>query len=169
MAKNSSYNVQGAVVREFRGQRFFSTSKKGTTIQKAEDLEDVIKEDVEMPGLEGVKSAKNMHVILVSSFTKYRGCYKCRSKLEFEDGVGKCTKCSAVQGEDAAKLCYMAVMTVDATDSGNRMELRAYDKVLGDIAGVPVDEVTPKSLIKATKFGITYQDGIIRSIRRETM
>ena len=57
----------------------------------------------------------------------------------------------------------------DATDSGNRMELRAYDKVLGDIAGVPVDEVTPKSLIKATKCGITYQDGIIRSIRRETM
>ena len=112
MAKNSSYNVQGAVVREFRGQRFFSTPKKGTTIQKAEDLEDVIKEEVEMPGLEGVKSAKNMHVLLVSSFTKYRGCYKCRSKLEFEDGVGECTKCSAVQDEDAAKLCYMAVMTV---------------------------------------------------------
>ena len=168
MTKNNSYHVRYAVVREFRGQRFFSTSKKGTTIQKAEDLGDVIKGEVEMPGLKGVKSAKNVQVLLVSSFTSYHGCYKCRSKLEFEDGVGECTKCSAVQSEDAAKLCYMAVMTIDAKESGKQMELRAYDKVLGDIAAVPIDEITPKSLIKAAKFGITYQDGIIGSVCLET-
>ena len=51
---NNLYNVQKAVsVGEFHGHylEFFSALKKGTTIQKAEDMEDEVKEEVEMLGL----------------------------------------------------------------------------------------------------------------------
>ena len=36
------------------------------------------------------------------------------------------------------RCCYMAIKTVDAIEGGKRMELRAQDIVLGDIAGVLV-------------------------------
>ena len=55
MQAGCSYTAYGAMVREFHGQRFLSTSKQGTCIKKAAPLENVMEEEIVVPVQEMVE------------------------------------------------------------------------------------------------------------------
>lgn len=168
MQAGCSYTVSGVMVRKYRRQRFLSTSKQGTSINKATPLENVMEKEIVVPDAGNDKTVNNVHVVGVSILGSYLGCFKCRSKIIFDtDGLGECSKCNLFQAQGTAKQCTVAVLTVDLGDGNNMLELRAYDQVLASIAGTSTDLITAKSLIKAPGFDLTYYDHIIRSVHRE--
>jgi len=153
------------MVREFRGQRFLSTSKQGTCIKKATPLENVMEEEIVVPDAGNCRTVKNVRVVGVSILGTDLGCLKCRSKIIFDTHVLiECSKCNLFQAQGTAKECTVAVLTVESGDGNNTLELRAYDQVLASIAGTSADVVPAKSLLKGLRFDLIH---IIRSVRRE--
>lgn len=150
MQAGCSYTVCGAMVREFHGQIFLSTSRQRTCIKKASPLENVM-EEIVVPDAGNGRTVKNVRVLGVSILGMYLGCLKCRSKIIFDtNGLGECSKCNLFQAQGTAKECTVAVLTVESGDGNNMLELRAYDQVAGTCA----DVVTAKSLIKALRFNL---------------
>ena len=158
MLVGHSYSVCGVAVRLYGNQRFFSTSKKGSVIKEIEALGDVKEEGVEEPVFENTSTMKNVRVVTVEKLDKYRGCYKCRSKLSFEDGAAECPKCFVVQSESGAKDCYIGCLGIQGDGESRRMKLSAYEKVLSNTAGLPIEELTARDLIIAPPFEVTYRD-----------
>ena len=79
------------------------------------------------------------------------------SKIIFDTHVLiECSKCNLFQAQGTAKECTVAVLTVESGDGNNTLELRAYDQVLGSIAGTSADVVPAKSLLKALRFDLIY-------------
>lgn len=76
MQAGCSYTVCGAMVREFRGQIFLSTSKQWTFIKKATPLENVM-EEIVVPDAGNGRTVKNVRVLGVSILGMYLGCLKC--------------------------------------------------------------------------------------------
>ena len=70
-----------------------------------------------------------------------------------------------MQCEEDGKPFQVASLIVDS--DGERLDLRAYDKVLANIAEVTLDHITARVLLRSRRFNITYQDGVIRSVKRE--
>jgi hypothetical protein len=170
MQLNQSYHLKNVTVREFRDKKFLSTSKYGTTINTIEDIGDVYTGNPENPQTDGdLRHLSNIKIIGVRNFSTYSACFKCGGKVnidEDDEETGECVKCTMVQCISECRKNATALLTLK-TGVGESTMLRAFDKVLLDIAEKPdVDNITPKILLKAKPFEIHFQDGIIRSISR---
>jgi len=151
MEVGCSYKLSDVMVREFRGQKFLSTSKKGTTIQKVEPLECVVEGNITLPSTPKFESAKNVKVMGVSSLMTYSSCLKCRGKVTFDDDVGECSKCGLVQCGESGKESSMGVLILSSAEGDFKKELRAYDQVLFCIAGLNKDESEKLTRLQALK------------------
>ena len=145
---------------------FFTTAARSTVIHCTEEEVEVMDEAaITLPLDDQYETVTKVRVVGVSSLGSFRGCIKCSSKVLYDDGIGECPKCSLVQLEEDGKTCYMGSLIVDI--GGKRVDVRAYDQVLADIAGVGAECVTAKGLLKCGCFDMVYKDGIIRSAKRK--
>ena len=109
-----------------------------------------------------------VRIIGIDRLDGYDGCLKCNSKVVDEEveEFGECVKYKMLQSLDECKKVLTAQVIVKS-GSGGRLTLRAFERVIVDIAEKPASEITPKVLMKAKPFRMYYSDGIIRSISRK--
>ena len=70
--------------------------------------------------------------------------------------------------EENSSTCYIAKLTCTLQIPDRKLiDLHAFDKILQTIAGVALTDLQPKHLLKAKQFGVTFHDGVIRSVCRE--
>ena len=172
MEEGKSYHVQNVSIREFMGNKFVSTSIKGSLIEAIPDIGKVIDTQAQeemSAGPTRTKYIKNVKVVGVQKFDTYTACLKCKGKVMMDDKdeeIGECAKCKTVQCiSEGDNLAAMATLILKP-ESAKPITLRAFDGVLKKIADVRDAPVTLKSLLKARPFAIQYDNGIIQSIRR---
>ena len=171
MVVDESYKLCGVMVREFRGKKFLSTSKENCSIEVIGDIgavEEGDSEDESVLGSGNTVPLKNVRVVGVSLLDTYSGCIKCAAKLlpDSEDpDLGTCVKCNIMQCMDDSKTELTAQIMIRIC-SGGLIPLRAFGKIVQDIAQKSGDQITKASLLKAKPFNIVHKDGIIRSVTR---
>lgn len=171
--ESKSYRLSGMMVREFRGRKFLSTSKENSTIELTSDIGEVAEESGEESSTTDAAGpsqcrVRDVRVVGVMHLDRYRGCLKCKTKLVPDDDdpdLANCPKCNMLQCLDAGRQGLSAQFLVES--GGEKLPLRAFGKVVEDIAQKPADEVTMGSLLKAKSFTMVHMDGIIQSISRK--
>ena len=164
MEENKSYQLHNVTIREFSGKKILSTSKNGSTIKAINDLDNVeVLIDDDSRNDNTVQHLKNVRIVGVQKLDAYYQCLKCAAKVTKDDDMGECLRCSMVQ---SLSDCHKGVMAcVIVKSENNTLTLRVFDKVITAIMDNQ-REVTPRELLRARPFGMHFQDGIIRSIRR---
>lgn len=172
-----SYHLSGMIVREFRGHKFLSTSIDHTSdIVAIDDIGEVSETDIysgEDSGGDAGRSVQrrvcDARVVGVLNLDRYPGCLKCNTKLipcEDDAELGHCQKCDMTQFVDSGKSGLNVQLLVEG--GGEKVTLRAFGKVVENIADKPAADVSTSSLLKAMPFNMTHVDGIIQSINRKT-
>ncbi len=167
--EQKSYKLGGMVVREYRGQKFLSTSKEKSHIELIEDIGEVQSGDEEEEESVGSRShIKNARILGVLEKNWYCGCLKCGAKVladDEEDDIGKCVKCQMTQCiEGCQKQLSVRVVIGDGSE---HLTLCAFGQVVLDIVEKSmVDEVSERVLLKAKPFCFVHHGGIIQSISR---
>ena len=171
MEEEGSYRLGGLMVRELRKQKFLSTSKQSSIIEKISDIGDVEEGDSDEGGSSGDNfpgTLHNVRVVRVVALEKYSGCIKCTAKVttdEDDPELGKCVNCGMLQCIDTASQQLRAQLMIKGV--GNILTLRAFGKVVESIAQKPAEDVTMAVLLKAAAFDVVHRDGIVRSITRK--
>lgn len=165
-----SYKLTGVMVREYRGNKFLSTSKEGSIIEEIDDIGDVVEveddatssSNIRMPS----KWMKDARVIGVNYLDKYYRCVKCRGKVnsEGDEEFGQCSKCHMTQCLLGLEMDVSVQLIIKSVNGS--VTLRAFGKVIKDIVEKPSTEVTERELLKAKKFDAVYSEGIVQSIVR---
>lgn len=169
MEEGKCYRLNGVMVREFRKKKFLSTAKENCKIEMIDDIGvvDDLESGDEGNVEEGLKH-NNVRVAGVETLTNYSGCMKCKSKVVCdadEPELGTCGKCGTMQ--------CMADCTSEVTahliirSGSGKLSLRAFGKVVEDIAEQREAALTKVSLLKARKFDMEIRDGIIRAVTRK--
>ena len=178
MKKEQSYRLSGMMVREFRGEKFLSTSKENSKIEEIDDIGhiEVAKEEEEeerpcssQGGPSGMQHLEDVRIIGVDRLDGYAACLKCKSKVvpdEEDEEFGECGKCKMLQLIEECKKVLTAQVIVKS-ERGVRLTLRVFEQVILDIAQKSADDITAKVLMKAKPFGIKHFDGIIRAVSRK--
>ena len=110
--KHQCYRLSNLLLREFRGEKYITTRKGGTTIEDIPDITNVANEEYPETDDPSVK------VIAVESVSSFKSCIKCKCrimKLEDEDEVAQRTKCNTVQFMAETKFLLAANFTVKTT------------------------------------------------------
>ena len=143
-----------------------STAKEIEEIGDIGDVDDVEIED-EGQVEEGLEHC-NVRVAAVEALTSYSGCMKCKAKVvpDVEDGViGSCGYCGLMQ---CMEECDSELTAHVIVKGGNgRWMLRAFGKVVEDIAEKWGGGVTKVALLKARPFDMKIRDGIIKGVQRK--
>ena len=173
MEDGHSYHMCGIMVREYKGKKFLSTAKEGSTIMEIDDIGPVQEVDSDdEDDSDNLCTHKtyyweNIRVIGVLQLDSYSGCMKCTAKvlpLPEDAEFGQCVKCQMMQCvADATKELSAQLLLKLPT---GQLTLRAFGKHVYDIAQSSTADVTPISLLKATPFNISYKDGIIQTVTR---
>ena len=170
-----SYSLNDIMVREFRGRKFLSTSKDKSGIEPISDIGEVAEEDPEKAcstsDVAGSLTCRvrDVRVVGVKQLDKYRECLQCKTKLiaDPEDpDLGQCQKCNMLQCLDAGGQGLSVQVMI--AGNGEMFTLRAFGKIVENIAQKPADEVSMGALLKAKPFNMVYLDGIIQSISRKS-
>ena len=171
--ESKSYRLSGMMVREFRGRKFLSTSKENCSIESISDIREVAEESDEESSTTDMAGpsrcrVRDVRVVGVMPLDRYKGCLKCKTKLvpdNYDPDLGLCQKCNMVQCLDGGRQGMTNKLMIEG--GGEKLTLRAFGKVLEDIAQKPADEVSMGSLVKAKPFTLVHVDGIIQSISRK--
>lgn len=169
MEEGGSYKMTGMMVREFRGEKFLSTSKQNSMIERIADIGDV-EEETEDESTHGTPSSQisGGRIVGVLQLDHYRSCLKCTAKvLQDRDDpeIGSCLKCQMMQAFEECGI-QLSTQVMIRGDNGT-WTLRAFGKVVEDIAQQPASTITERMLVKAKSFNVTYRDGIIQAISRQ--
>lgn len=92
---------------------------------------------------------------------------KCTAKIlpDSEDpDLSMCTKCGTMQCTSAEREEIVAHVIVDT--GGAMLSLRAFGKIVQDIAQMPVGAVTKSLLLKAKRFTMLHKEDIQAVVRR---
>ena len=172
MDEDSSYQLKGVTVRQFRGKRFLSTSKGVSCIIKADDIGSVDEQEEEDYDISDstTSTVKNAQIVGVLDMQTYSSCVKCGSKVipdEDDDDLCECVKCKMTQCQEfTQKQLSVRIMLQSQTQ---QVVLRAFGKSITDILQTPnIDptKVTKSMLLRAEPFSLAYSGGIIQSTRR---
>ena len=160
------YRLKEFMVKEFRGEKYLSSTKQQSVIEEIGDIGDVEEEDEE-EGASGCKQFDDVRVVGVDRLDNYSGCMKCGSKVVVDaedEELGTCMKCGMLQAIEECKKTLTAQLRIK--NSVGCISLRAFEKCIMDIVQ-NASEVTPKTLLKAKPFNICFKDGVIISIVRK--
>ena len=144
------------MVKEFRGEKYLSSTKEQSAIEEIGDIGDVEEEDEE--GASGCKQFDDVRVVGVDRLDNCSGRMKCGSKVvvdaEDEDmyEVRYATSNRRLQKTLTAQLRIK--------NSVGCISLRAFEKCIMDI----VQNASEETLLKAKPFNICFKDGVIISI-----
>ena len=160
-------------VRAFRGRKFLSTPIDQTSdIIAIDDIGEVSIYSEEDSGGDAGRSSQrrvcDARVVGVLHIDRYPGCLKCNTKLipcEDDTELGYCQKCNMTQFIDSGKSGLNVRLLVEG--GGEKITLRAFGKVIENIADQSAVDISMSSLLKAKPFNMTYVDGIIQSINRK--
>ena len=103
MEKGKSYHLQNVSVREFKGNKFLSTSIKGSLIKEIQDIGKVVQDQTQLEVITGptrTTHIKNVKVVGVQKFDTYNACFTCNGKIIADDKdeeIGECAKCQTIQ------------------------------------------------------------------------
>ena len=114
------------------------------------------------------QSTDDFTVVGVDQFERYAGCMKCGSEVTWTDqpNIGECTNCHMVQSMTECP-ALLKSMVIIKDGSGCKIPLVVYHQEILDIAQLPESvEITPMALLKAEKFSMDYDQGILKSITR---
>ena len=101
-----SYSFESLTVRVFKGQKYLTTQKEGSTIKKIDDMEDIAEEELPTDGV----TIQGAEIIGVQSLQKYVACVSCNAKVEvIDDKMGSCSKCDMYQAVNRCKRSYQRV------------------------------------------------------------
>lgn len=147
------------MVREFREEKYLSTSKDISKITKIDDIDNVVV-------CEHTSRFDDATVIGVLKLEKCIRCLNCSAKVSENDVTfGSCTnpKCKMVQ---SLNLCRHDLSTkIMVNTATSYFTLQAFGKVVSDIAGKNED-IQPEDLLKAAPFSLTHRNGLIISATR---
>ena len=170
MDDNSSYQLKGVTVRQFKGKRFISTSKGISCILETDDIGSVDEQNDDNISDRTTSTVKNARIVGVLDMQTYSSCAKCGSKVlpdEDDDDLCECVKCKMMQCQEfTRKQLSIRIMVQSLT---TQVVLRAFGKTIMDILQTPnIDpaEVTKSMLLRAEPFSLTYSEGIIQSTHR---
>ena len=137
-----------------------------------DDIGDVEEESDEVNGAWNQCRPAELHdvcVVGVIHLDRYSGCIKRTAEVVPEDDdpeLGHCVKCKMMQCVDAATQELSVQLMVKGGVQGSHT-LRAFGKIVQDIAQKPASEVTMSMLLKSKPFTLTHRDGIMHSITRK--
>ena len=159
MDDNSSYQLKGVTVRQFKGKRFLSTSKGISCILEADDIGSVdeqSEEDDDNISDRTTSTVKNARIVGVLDMQTYSSCAKCGSKVlpdEDDEDLCECVKCKMTQCQEfTRKQLSIRIMVQSLT---TQVVLRAFGKTIMDILQTPNTdpaEVTKSMLLRAEPF-----------------
>ncbi len=174
-----SYRLSGLVVQKYKGKTSLSTAKRNIKIEKIPPVADI---KLETSGTQSddsetraeSTSGRSSHtsdyeefkIIGVDQFDMYTGCMKCSSEVVCIDSadVGECMNCHMVQSMSECPTLLKSM--VIAKCRASKMPLIVYHQQILDIAQLPASKITPMVLLKAEKFSMDYDQGVIKSITR---
>ena len=168
-----SYELNGMVVREFRGRKFLSTSKDKSDIIAVDDIGEITEETEDDDSATNMTHPsyswiRNVLVVGVMNLDKYICCINCNTKLvpdAEEPDLGHCSKCQMIQCLDSGSKGIMAKLML--ASGPQKYTLRAFRKVIENIADKPADDISITVLLKAQPFKMIHVDGIIQSVSRK--
>ena len=173
MEDGDCYHLCGIMVREYKGKKFLSTAREGSTITEIDDIGPVQEVDSDKDDDPDNTLTHKTHywekirVSGVLQLDSYSGCMKCTAKvlpLPEDAEFGQCVKCHMMQcmADVSKELSAQLILKLPI----GQLTLRAFGKTVLDIAQSTTGEVTPISLLKAAPFNISYKDGIIQTVTR---
>lgn len=151
LEEGKSYRLGDVGVRKFGINKYLSYSKTSTK-EIVDDLEEVNDDEVGWEETEHSGRMASGEITAVISVAEYRCCKLCRSKVEIQDVLATCTKCSAVM--KVSRCCESkSAKFVVSQDSGYDIILSAFEPVLSRIIeGVSGRDLTTKLLLTSPRF-----------------
>lgn len=167
-----SYRLIGAMVKMYKDRKFLSTAMENSSFEGIPDIGDVCKatgkETMTVDVASPLRSrVRNVRVMGVLHFETYSGCLKCKAKIvpdENDPELGCCPKCKMIQCIETT--CGGLSVQLMVKGDGEKLTLRAFGKVVEEIAQKAAGEVTMGSLLKCKAFNMVHMDGIIQSVSR---
>ena len=159
MFDGDSYALRNVVVRQFRGTKYLSMAKSGSTITGTDDIGATIEYDPECDDLQR-RELQQCIIIAVLSLDTYKACLSCKARVEAtEQSLGICSKCSLMQRIDKC-VDQLSAKLMLQEQNGTITTLSAFGTLLQQMSMVPVaTDVTQETLLKAPPLQtITYND-----------
>ena len=154
IVKGERYHLTNAIVREYNGEMFLSTSKchpfRVEIIQEAGDV----------GGDHAVTvCAENVTIIGVKNFENYDTCQECNGEVQCDDDneeLVKCSECQMTQlGSQCKKLLKAELVVVSG--KGQKLTLNANGEAIAAIADVSISgDVSKKDVLNAKPFTMSY-------------
>ena len=164
------YKMTGLNVKVWKGKNYLSTLKGKFKFEEISDLGEVevaeSEEESDVLEMNRVLTASNVRVAAVTQLTTYNGCIQCCAKIVCSDDpeIGTCTRCKTMQliSEGKEELSAHVLIRLNT----GVIPLRAFGKVVQDMAGNPEGKITIPVLLKAGTFTMSHRDGVIQAITR---
>ena len=150
LEEGKSYRLGDVGVRKFGVNKYLSYLKTSTK-ESVDDLEEVNDDEVGWEETEHSGRVASGEISAVISVAEYHCCKLCRSKVEIQDVLATCTKCSAVMKVTCCCESKSAKFVV-TQDTGHDTTLSAFEPVLSHIVeGVSGRDLTTKVLMTSPK------------------
>ena len=175
MDEDISYSLQNVVVRQYRGKKYLSLGKTGSTIEEIKDIGEVVDYNIDSDIEDAGRELRNATIIGVVSLTSYVSCLGCKARVESTSPpLGRCTKCSMMQRMDKCNEQLSAKVVIEQqvrTDFQHNTTYSVFGNLLYRMCLVSTaGEVTQEALLSAPPFHtVTYNaNNVITGITRGT-
>ena len=153
------YKMTGLNVKVWKGKNYLSTLKGKFNFEDISDLGEVevaeSEEESDVLEMNRVLTANNVRVAAVTQLTTYNGL--CCAKIVCSDDpeIGTCTRCKTMQliSEGKKELSAHVLIRLNT----GVIALRAFGKVVQDMAGNPGGQITIPVLLKAGTFTMSLE------------
>ena len=169
-----SYALRNVTVRQFRGQKYVSFPRTGSSVEEIPDIGDVVDYDPDSDdGLSQLRQLTNAVIIGVLSLDSYKSCFSCKARVESTSPpFGRCTKCCIMVRMDKCGDQLTAKLVFEEGRGATSNPLSVFGALLQQMCSVSTPrEVTQEALLRAPPFRtVTYNDRhVVTGIARESV